>query len=98
MAGVWVCAAVSGHFRFGLIAAGKQTAEMGTAAAGAATAIVLVPTGYHQFGIAGAAAGLFVAEALVLAASWILMARVIRPSGQFIAVEADLDRLSEVPR
>lgn len=98
MAGVWVCAAVSGHFRFGLIAAGKQTAEMATAGIGAIIAVVLVPVGYNQFGISGAAAGLFAAEVTVLAASWIVIARVIRPNDQFIAVETDLDRLSEVSR
>ena len=98
MAGVWVCAAVSGHFRFGLIAAGKQTAEMATAAAGAAITVILVPFGYSRFGIGGAAAGLFAAEAVVLVASWLLLVRVLRPDRTFITVEADLDGLSEVSR
>lgn len=66
MAGVWVAAAISGHFRFGLIAAGLQRQEMFTSALGAVVALVLIPVGYLWTGVAGAAAALCVAETLVL--------------------------------
>lgn len=64
-AGVCAVAAISGHYRFGLIAAGHQTAEMLTAMAGAIASVVLIPIGYSLTGVGGAAAGLFFAEVLV---------------------------------
>lgn len=66
MAGVWVAAAISGHFRFGLIAAGLQKQEMFTSALGSAVALILIPVGYMWTGVTGAAAGLCVAEILVM--------------------------------
>lgn len=69
-AGVCAVAALSGHFRFGLIAAGFQTAEMLTALVGAIAAAVLIPVGYFTARVAGAAAGLFIAEVLIGASAW----------------------------
>lgn len=71
-AGVCAVAAISGHYRFGLIAAGHQTAEMVTALVGAIAAVVLIPAGYSLSGVGGAAAGLFVGEVLILASAWML--------------------------
>lgn len=71
LGGAFAAAAISGHFRFGLIAAGFQDSEMWTAALGAAFAVVALPFGYWNGGVAGAAAALFAAEVLVLAASGI---------------------------
>lgn len=69
-AGVCAVAAISGHYRFGLIAAGHQTAEMLTALIGAVTAVILIPVGYSTAGVGGAAAGLFTAEVLVWLSAW----------------------------
>ncbi|MEQ1762314.1 MAG: oligosaccharide flippase family protein [Pyrinomonadaceae bacterium] len=74
LVGVIAAAAISGHYRFGLIAAGFQFQEMLTAAIGGIAAGILIPVGYFNWGINGAAAGLVSAEALVLVAAW-LMAR-----------------------
>lgn len=69
-AGVCAVAAISGHYRFGLIAAGQQTVEMWTALAGAIASVVLIPVGYSTAGVGGAAAGLFTAEVLVWGIAW----------------------------
>lgn len=69
-AGVCAVAAISGHHRFGLIAAGHQTAEMATALVGAVAAMILIPIGYSTAGVGGAAAGLFVAEILIAVSAW----------------------------
>ncbi len=70
LAGVWGVAALSGHYRFGLIAAGHQTVEMWVSALGAVVALALIPLGYANGGAAGAAAGLVVAELVVWGGSW----------------------------
>ena len=69
-AGVCAVAAISGHYRFGLIAAGQQTAEMLTALIGAIAAMVLIPVGYSTAGVGGASAGLFAAEILIAVSAW----------------------------
>jgi O-antigen/teichoic acid export membrane protein len=69
-AGVCAVAAISGHYRFGLIAAGYQTAEMATALVGAVAAMILIPIGYSMASVGGAAAGLFVAEILIAVSAW----------------------------
>jgi O-antigen/teichoic acid export membrane protein len=63
-------AAISGHYRFGLIASGRQTAEMVTAALGAVSAAILIPIGYAKIGPEGAAMALCVAELIVWVSSW----------------------------
>ncbi len=70
LAGVFLAAAISGHYRFGLIAAGQQNLEMITSAFGSACAVVLIPLGYIQEGPTGAAMGLVFAEAAVWLTSW----------------------------
>jgi O-antigen/teichoic acid export membrane protein len=70
LAGVCVVAWLSGHYRFGLIAAGQQTAEMMTAAAGAVVAAILIPVGYKENGPEGAAMALVAAEIVIWAGSW----------------------------
>ncbi len=69
-AGICAAAAISGHYRFGLIAAGHQTEEMLTALIGAISAVVLIPVGYFTVGIGGAASGLFVGEVLIWLSAW----------------------------
>ncbi len=64
-------AAVSGHFRFGLISAGLQTRELMSSAAGAAAAAILIPAGYLFGGITFAALGLCLAESVILLVSWL---------------------------
>jgi O-antigen/teichoic acid export membrane protein len=71
MGGTFVVAAISGNFRFGLIAAGFQNKEMLTSALGAIVAGICIPIGYFQAGTGGAAAMLLVAEIIVLIASWL---------------------------
>jgi len=70
MVGVCAMAAINGHYRFGLIAAGQQTAEMWTALLGAVTAVALIPAGYAAAGVTGAAAGLCIAEIAVWFSAW----------------------------
>jgi len=70
LAGVCGVAAISGHYRFGLIASGHQTAEMLTALIGAIAAVILIPTGYFAGGVGGAAAGLFAGEVLICVSAW----------------------------
>ena len=69
-AGVCAVAAISGHYRFGLIAAGQQTVEMLTALIGAIAAAILIPVGYSTAGVGGASAGLFAAEILIAVSAW----------------------------
>jgi O-antigen/teichoic acid export membrane protein len=75
LAGACVAAAVSGHYRFGLIAAGFQEREMWTSAVGALAAVVLIPVGYRQAGTGGAAAALCAAEIIVLLLSFFIARR-----------------------
>lgn len=70
LAGACVAAAVSGHYRFGLIAAGFQSKEMLASALSAAVAAVLIPIGYLNWGTSGAAAALCLAEFVVLLFVW----------------------------
>ncbi len=77
LAGVCAVAAISGHYRFGLIAAGYQNKEMLTAALGAVLAAILLPLGYFEWGISGAAAGLCLTEIIVLAGAWLIAQRTL---------------------
>lgn len=70
LAGVAVLAALSGHYRYGLIAAGLQNIETAISAVGAAAALAAIPIGYVALGPAGAAVGLLLAEAVVWLAAW----------------------------
>jgi O-antigen/teichoic acid export membrane protein len=65
-----VVTALSGHYRYGLIATGHQPTEMLTAGIGTLSAVVLVPLGYTLQGTSGAAMALFVCELLVWATAW----------------------------
>lgn len=72
LAGACIAAAISGHYRYGLIAGGHQGKEMFAMALGSILIIPLIPFGYFNAGIAGAAAALFAAECVVLVSSWLL--------------------------
>ena len=74
---VCIVAAVSGHYRFGLIAAGRQGLEMFSSAAGAVIAAIAVPVGYFYLGLSGAASGLFFAECVILLVSGLMAAKVL---------------------
>jgi PST family polysaccharide transporter len=77
LAGACVAAAFSGHYRFGLIAAGYQSKEMFAMALGSVIAVVLIPVGYLKAGTNGAAAALCFAECIVLLCVWIIAKRTI---------------------
>ncbi len=77
LAAACVAAAISGHFRFGLIAAGFQNKEMLTSALGAIVAAIFIPIGYFQAGTSGAAAALCLAEIIVLSSAWLISRRTI---------------------
>jgi O-antigen/teichoic acid export membrane protein len=77
MGGVCIAAAISGNFRFGLIAAGFQKKEMLTSGLGALLTGILIPIGYMQAGTNGAAAALFIAEIGILLSSWIFARQTI---------------------
>lgn len=81
MAGACIVAAVSGHYRYGLIAAGHQKSEMMTSAFGAVLAVLAIPFGYIKGGVSGAAASLFIAEAGVWICSWIISKRLLKLNG-----------------
>lgn len=71
LAGVFVIAAINGHYRYGLIASGYQNAEMVVSAIGAGIAVMLIPVGYFLAGTSGAAAGLLAAETVVWLSAWL---------------------------
>lgn len=77
LAGACIAAALSGHFRFGLIAAGFQKNEMIATAIGSLAALALIPIGYFNMGTSGAAAALFFAEIIVLIFSWLFFRRAL---------------------
>lgn len=95
LAGACVAAAISGHFRFGLIAAGFQQQEMLTSALGAIVAAVLIPFGYFQAGTDGAAAALCLAEIVVLLCSWLIAKRLLF---RLEKVKNGLESLTEAAR
>jgi PST family polysaccharide transporter len=70
LAGVCVMALLSGHYRFGLIAAGRQQLEMASSALGALVAVPLIPAGYALAGLPGVAICLLAAEAIVWLSAW----------------------------
>jgi O-antigen/teichoic acid export membrane protein len=78
---VCVMAVISGHYRFGLIAAGEQKKEMVTSGLGAVVALIFIPIGYYRWGIVGASLGLVAAEALVWFSSWIYGRRLLGLNG-----------------
>jgi PST family polysaccharide transporter len=81
LAGVCVLAAVNGHYRFGLVAAGRQNIEMLASAIGAAAAIICIPLGYSKAGPEGAAMGLVVVELIVLLITWWCSYRLLGTGG-----------------
>ncbi|MBK9314444.1 MAG: oligosaccharide flippase family protein [Acidobacteria bacterium] len=76
-AGVCLAALLSGHYRFGLIAAGRQNIEMATSALGTVVALATMPVGYSRYGLSGAAVGLLLAEVTVWLVSWWFGRRVL---------------------
>lgn len=96
LAGACVAAAISGHYRFGLIAAGFQKKEMLISALSAGSAALLIPIGYFRAGTSGAAAALCFTETVVL-----ICARLV--AGRMLFAAKDLPRncfenLSEAAR
>lgn len=81
LAGACVAAGISGHYRYGLIAAGRQNIEMLVSALGAVLAIVWILIGYAQSGPRGAAAGLCIAEVAVWLSAWGLSRRMLGLKG-----------------
>lgn len=81
LAGVCIVAWLSGHYRYGLIAAGQQIAELVTSAAGALVVALLVPIGYGARGSEGAAMALFFAEIVVWTGAWAFGRRNLRTIG-----------------
>jgi len=81
MAGVCAVAALSGHYRYGLIAAGRQNVEAAAAALGAVVAAAAIPLGYSRFGLRGAAMGLLTAETTVWMVAWLCGVRMLGLKG-----------------
>jgi O-antigen/teichoic acid export membrane protein len=100
MVGACMAAAISGHFRFGLIAASFQKREMYVTAAGAVCAAILVPVGYAGFGIGGSAAALFTAELVTLACAYASAKQLLfKPkAGRVAAVKEFADGITEAAR
>ena len=97
LAGACIAAAFSGHYRYGLIAAGFQRKEMFATAIGSIIAVTLIPVAYFKAGINGAAAALFVAEVVVLVCSWLAAQRNLfgRSGNGFAANESPLKTVPE---
>jgi O-antigen/teichoic acid export membrane protein len=77
LAGACIAAAISGHYRYGLIAAGFQRSEMFATAVGSLIALALIPVGYFSAGTSGSAAALFFGEIVVLILSWLFSRRAL---------------------
>lgn len=97
LAGACIAAAISGHYRFGLIAARYQNREMYATAAGSLLALALIPLGYFKAGTSGAAAVLFFAEIVVLILSWLFARRTLfsHNAGGSQAAKESLDVMRE---
>ena len=97
LAGACIAAAFSGHYRYGLIAAGYQQKEMFATAIGSIIAVALIPVAYFKAGINGAAAALFVAEIVVLVCAWVIAQRNLfgRSGNGFAANESPLKTVPE---
>ena len=91
-------AAISGHFRFGLIAAGQQSREMLSSAAGAAVVILLLPAGYFVGGITFAAFGLCVTEAVILLISWLQARTILGTRDDHLGETAEAEPLTGLPQ
>ncbi len=91
-------AAISGHFRFGLISAGLQTRELVSSAAGAAAAAIFIPAGYYFGGITDAALGLCFAEAVILMVSWIQSRRLFEPGDSPVIDTSAYNRVTAKPQ
>lgn len=100
LAGACFAAAVSGHYRFGLIAAGFQTKEMIVSGIGALVAAVFIPYGYLRAGTSGAAAALCLAEVVVFLVSWIVSRRTLFRADKtgIRSDESRFEGLPEAPR
>jgi PST family polysaccharide transporter len=81
LAGMCIVAWLSGHYRFGLIAAGHQTLEMMTAAGGAIVAALLIPIGYSKRGPEGAAMALVIVDITVWFIAWLFGRRLLGLNG-----------------
>lgn len=81
LAGVGVAALLNGHYRFALIAAGRQTSEMMSQIIGSVLAVILIPVGYVLIGPSGAAVALATAELVVWLTSWWWAERQLRLKG-----------------
>jgi len=62
---------LDGHYRFGLISAGRQKDEMTAQLIGSAVAVPLIVVLYNAGGVGGAAAALVVAELVVWTVAWL---------------------------
>jgi O-antigen/teichoic acid export membrane protein len=78
LAGICILAAVHGHFRFGMIAAGQQRFATLSTGIGTAVALGSIPWAYRENGLTGAALALVVAEAVVLVACYAFGVRQLR--------------------
>lgn len=96
LAGACIAAAISGHYRYGLIAAGFQRNEMIATGVGAVAALALIPVGYFNMGTSGAAAALCFAEIVVLMFAWLFFRRAI--SSEIVDSSPRTDKSFEVLR
>ena len=79
---VCVCAAIHGHFRFGLIAASRQRDEMVTSVLGTLVSLPLIPLSYWKFGLIGPALALVAGEIVIwVSAAWYSRQRLQLDSG-----------------
>jgi PST family polysaccharide transporter len=81
LSGVCVIAAISGHFRYGLIAANRQRDEMIASAIGALVTLPLIPFAYRLLGVPGAAIALVAGDCAVWISTWIFSRRHLHLSG-----------------
>jgi len=81
MSALVILAAVHGHFRLGLIAADHQRYATTSAGLGTVVALAMIPLGYGQWGISGAAIALIAGEAVVWASSFLFSRHLLHLRG-----------------
>lgn len=77
MSALSILGAIHGNFRFGLIAADHQRYATTSAGLGTLVALVLIPVGYTQWGVSGAAGALVAGEVVVWVTSFLFSRRML---------------------
>ena len=75
LSGICILATINGHFRFGLIASGRQLDVTIATGIGTAVGLGCLPLGYRELGLTGAAMALLLGEVAVSLSAWMFSRR-----------------------